>query len=128
MASPASVVLGVDLLPPPTNATKLPFMPNRILGFPAHQLDRTNAPPANPMKTPPASTETLSTFTSEGFNQRYPVGTQVRFWPGARLGEGILALTRTPAWTLKGVDEDYPLVSVEGYAGGISLTHIEVTA
>jgi hypothetical protein len=33
-------------------------------------------------------------------------------------------VTRTPAWTLGG---GYPVVSVEGYAGGIALTHIDVT-
>ena len=32
------------------------------------------------------------------FNERYPVGTPVRYWPGVREGEGRESVTRTPAW------------------------------
>lgn len=53
---------------------------------------------------------------------RLPVGTPVLFWPGARVGEGRRSVTWTPIWKMGGGDE---VVSVEGYPGGIALTHIE---
>lgn len=59
---------------------------------------------------------------AEEFNSRYPVGTNVVFWPGMRDGAGRHSRTRTPAWALS---ED-AVVSVEGYPGGIALTHVEV--
>ncbi|WP_232676708.1 DUF1643 domain-containing protein [Nocardioides sp. R-C-SC26] len=55
------------------------------------------------------------------FNAKHPVGTRVRYWPGAREGEGIVSTTRTTAWVVGG----QPVVSVLGYAGGIALTHIQ---
>ena len=58
----------------------------------------------------------------ERFNERYPVSTPVRYWPGIREGEGRVSVTRTPAWLVGG---HTPCVSVEGYPGGIALTHIE---
>lgn len=72
----------------------------------------------------------------DGFNRDHPVGTPVAYWPGARYvtfpgrrGRGrVTALpgrpsrTRTPAWLVCG----RPCVSVEGYPGGIALTHVEV--
>lgn len=57
----------------------------------------------------------------ERFNEQHPVGTPVRYWPGIRSGEGRQSVTRTPAWLVSGK----PCVSVEGYPGGIALTHIE---
>lgn len=56
---------------------------------------------------------------------RLPEGTPVRFWPGARVGEGRLSVTRTPIWKMGSGTE---VVSVEGYPGGIALTHIEPAA
>jgi len=56
------------------------------------------------------------------FNRRAPVGTPVRFWPGAREGEGRISKTRTPAWLMSSA----VVVSVEGYPGGIALSHIEL--
>lgn len=56
------------------------------------------------------------------FNEWYPVGTKVRYWPAARIGDGRPSVTRTPAWMIG----EHAVVSVEGYAGGIALTHIEV--
>jgi hypothetical protein len=53
--------------------------------------------------------------------QQLPVGTPVRYWPGARHGKGIETVTRTPVFMIS----NRPCVSVEGYPGGISLTHIE---
>lgn len=56
------------------------------------------------------------------FNDAHPVGTRVRYWPGVREGRGRESVTRTPAWAIAGA----ALVSVEGFPGGISLTHVEV--
>ncbi|WP_341394043.1 DUF4326 domain-containing protein [Arthrobacter sp. G119Y2] len=53
---------------------------------------------------------------------RLPVGTPVLFWPGARVGEGRRSATRTPIWKMGDGTE---VVSVEGYPGGIALTHIQ---
>lgn len=61
--------------------------------------------------------------TAEDFNAAHPVGTPVRYWPGLRRGDGIESVTRTPAWCMGG---HTPVVTVEGYAGGIALTHVEV--
>lgn len=81
------------------------------------------------------------------FNARYPVGTPVVAYPfvrpehpvAVRYREAVAAglprkpeddpctrldtVTRTPAWT---VGHGEPVVSVEGYAGGISLEHVDV--
>ena len=59
-------------------------------------------------------------------NNGMPVGTPVRYWPGVREGEGRESITRTPVWMLHTSSGDIPLVSVEGYPGGIALTHVEV--
>ncbi len=70
----------------------------------------------------------------ERFNQAHPVGTPVTYWPGARTVTpwppgapkrefpGRESRTRTPAWLMSEVT---PAVSVEGYPGGIALTHVE---
>ncbi|GAB3175103.1 hypothetical protein GCM10027059_48340 [Myceligenerans halotolerans] len=60
-------------------------------------------------------------MNAEEFNRRYPVGTTVRFWPGLRVGPGQVAATRTPAWTLP---SGHAVVAVDGYPGGIALTHV----
>ncbi|MEU5496111.1 hypothetical protein [Streptomyces griseofuscus] len=85
-------------------------------------------------------------MNADQWNQRYPIGTPVLAYPGVRpdhplaiavrqrqtdgmhvdLGDADLCralttVTRTPAWNLGHGD---PVVSVEGYAGGISLTHV----
>jgi hypothetical protein len=69
--------------------------------------------------------------TADEFNALYPVGTPVVAYPTCRpefdaamAAEARLeTVTRTPAWTL---GHGAPVVSVEGYAGGICLTHIDV--
>lgn len=61
-------------------------------------------------------------MTADEFNTAHPVGTPVIAFPGTREGRGILTRTRTPAWNL----DNHVVVSVEGYAGGIALTHIIV--
>jgi hypothetical protein len=57
------------------------------------------------------------------FNAAHPVGTPVVAYPGTRNDEGLITKTRTPAWEL---GHGAPVVSVDGYAGGICLTHIDV--
>ena len=51
-------------------------------------------------------------------------GTPVRYWPGIKYGPGIASRTRSEVWHISGV----PVVAVEGYPGGIALTHVEVAA
>lgn len=86
-------------------------------------------------------------MNADQFNARYPVGTPVVAYPfvrpehpvAIRYREAVAAglprkpeddpctrldtVTRTPAWT---VGHGEPVVSVEGYAGGISLDHVDV--
>lgn len=62
-------------------------------------------------------------MNADEFNAAYPVGTPVLYWPGARRGIGSRSKTRTPAWEMNSKDT---VVSVDGYGGGIALTHIEV--
>jgi hypothetical protein len=57
------------------------------------------------------------------FNARYPVGTPVVAYPMTRDDEALVTTTRTPAWEL---GHGAPVVSVDGYAGGICLTHVDV--
>lgn len=65
---------------------------------------------------------TMSEREVRKFNESFPAGTPVRFWPGARVGEGQVSRTRGQAWVLCGT----AVVSVEDYAGGIALTHVDV--
>lgn len=67
---------------------------------------------------------------ADAFNRRYPVGTPVIAYPLTRPEDNnpsffkrLETVTRTPAWILGDGD---PVVSVEGYAGGICLTHVDV--
>ncbi|MDX3230538.1 hypothetical protein [Streptomyces sp. ME19-01-6] len=83
---------------------------------------------------------------ADEFNARYPIGTPVIAYPSIRpehpaaiahqkcVREGrtfghadpcerLETATRTPAWIL---GHGEPVVSVDGYAGGICLTHIDV--
>lgn len=59
------------------------------------------------------------------FNKKHPSGTAVHFWPGIRVAEPQTSRTRGEAWALPSVDA---VVRVEGRAGGIALSHIEVIA
>lgn len=70
-------------------------------------------------------------MTAPRFNYLHKVGTRVVAYPGVRpedplakdLCTRLETVTRTPAWTL---GHGAAVVSVEGYAGGIALTHIDV--
>lgn len=62
-----------------------------------------------------------NTRAVEQFNEVCPVGTPVLYWPGVREGEGRESVTRSAAWLLGG---HTPVVMVEGYAGGIALSHV----
>jgi hypothetical protein len=57
------------------------------------------------------------------FNDAYPVGTPIEYWPGAREGEGKKSVTSSAAQLLGG---HTPVVWVEGHAACISLTHVHV--
>lgn len=70
-----------------------------------------------------APLQTAEQLAAHAFNEAVPVGTRVRYWPGTREGEGRESITRTPAWSIPGA----ALVSVEGFPGGISLTHVDHT-
>lgn len=56
------------------------------------------------------------------FNAANPVGTPVRYWTGAREGEGRTSVTRTEAQVLSG---HTPVVWVEGHGACIALTHVQ---
>ncbi|QCX81164.1 hypothetical protein C9F11_37905 [Streptomyces sp. YIM 121038] len=62
-------------------------------------------------------------MTADEFKALCPVGTRVAAYPMTRDEEPLLTATRTPAWNL---GHGAPVVSVEGYAGGICLTHIDI--
>ena len=64
-----------------------------------------------------------NTQAVEQFNAHHPVGTPVLYWPGTREGDGRESVTRSEAWLLGG---HTPVVMVEGYAGGIALSHVIV--
>lgn len=57
----------------------------------------------------------------EWFNDHCPIGSPVMYWPGVREGKGTKSVTRSKAWLLGG---HTPVVMVEGYAGGIALSHV----
>jgi len=71
-------------------------------------------------------------MNADQWNALYPVGTPVVAYPLTRPEDGVKdfferleTVTRTPAWTL---GHGEPVVSVEGYAGGIALDHVDVLA
>lgn len=70
-------------------------------------------------------------LTADQWNELYPVGTAVIAYPGVRPEDPFAAdfctrletRTRSAAWNL---GHGEPVVMVDGYAGGISLTHIDI--
>lgn len=61
--------------------------------------------------------------TADAWNRHYPVGTPVDAYPGARTEPPLRTRTRTPAWAL---GHGAPVVAVEGWTGGIALSHVDV--
>ncbi|GHJ11191.1 hypothetical protein TPA0907_55580 [Micromonospora humidisoli] len=71
--------------------------------------------------TTPTATLTART-AARAFNDRHPIGTPVRYWPGVREGDGRTARTRTQAQLLSG---HTAVVWLDGVSGCIALTHIQ---
>lgn len=72
----------------------------------------------------------MTHLTADEFNTRHPVGTAVVAYPLTRpednqpdFFERLETVTSSPAWTL---GHGVPVVSVDGYQGGIALTHIDI--
>jgi hypothetical protein len=71
----------------------------------------------------------MTDLTATQWNERFPIGTPVIAYPGVRpeySGDGYTRLethTRSRAWNL---GHGEPVVAVDGYAGGISLKHIDL--
>lgn len=63
----------------------------------------------------------LKQITADQFNATFPVGTPCRYFPVMGEIEHIDTKTRTPAWTL---GHGRTVVSVEGKAGGVDITHL----
>ena len=61
-------------------------------------------------------------MTADEWNAKYPVGTPVTVYPGTRDDAPLYTYTRSEAWTL---GHGAAVVSVEGYIGGILLTHVD---
>lgn len=70
-----------------------------------------------------ALAEERGDLTIKQWNDLYPPGTPVRFWSGARTGDGYLSNTKSIALALPSGDS---VVQVKGFAGCIALTHVEV--
>lgn len=71
----------------------------------------------------------LVVIDADRWNARYPIGTPVTAYPDLRPGHpaynpttSLHTVTRTPAWRLGHGDS---VVSVNGHAGGIALTHVD---
>lgn len=61
--------------------------------------------------------------TSATIVDTLPEGTAVLAWPGSRDVPPLVTTTRGEPWTLPAGDR---VVMVDGYAGGIALTHVDV--
>lgn len=59
---------------------------------------------------------------AEQWNSRYAVGAAVKAYPLTREDAPLITRTRRPAWEL---GHGEAVVSVDGYTGGIALTHID---
>ncbi|MEU2073611.1 hypothetical protein [Streptomyces sp. NPDC013489] len=68
---------------------------------------------------------------ADAWNEAHPVGTRVIAYPDVRpefdaveaAKTRVVTTTRTPAWIL---GHGTPVVSVHGYAGGITLEHVDI--
>lgn len=57
------------------------------------------------------------------WNELYPEGTLVRYWPIKGKEENRDTRTRSEAWEL---GDGHPVVKIEGQTGGVSLRHLAV--
>ena len=73
--------------------------------------------------TATATTTSSTALQVDEWNERHEVGAVVHYWPGSRGAAPRVSRTRSEAWML---GDHTPVVMVEGYAGGIALTHVEV--
>lgn len=64
-----------------------------------------------------------SMMTAEVWNELYPVGVPVRYWPVMGDGKYRDTITRGQAWTL---GDGHPVVTIQGQPGGVSLYHLAV--
>lgn len=68
---------------------------------------------------------------ADAWNAAHPIGTRVIAYPDVRpeydaataAETRVVTTTRTPAWIL---GHGQPVVSVHGYAGGVSLEHVDI--
>lgn len=60
-------------------------------------------------------------MTVEEANAKYPIGTKVRFWPGATTERSLVGVIRSNAWIVGSTT----CMLVSGYVGGISADHIQ---
>ena len=93
---------------------------------------RTISCPDTDRSSVPAKETHMAALTADEFNARYPVGTPVVAYPLSRPEDNrpdffqrLETVTRSPAWAL---GHGTPVVSVDGYTGGIALTHIDPQA
>lgn len=61
-------------------------------------------------------------MTIKEWNEKYPIGTPVRYFPILHLDDFIDAKTRTEAWPL---GHGAAVVSIEGRSGGMGLDHLQ---
>lgn len=57
------------------------------------------------------------------FNAENPIGTRVRYFPIKGVAESIDTKTRSEAWEL---GHGEPVVKIEGRAGGVCISHLEI--
>jgi len=57
------------------------------------------------------------------WNERFPVGTKVRYWTGVREGSGTVSVTRSEAQLLCNT----AVIWIEGVSGCVALSHVEPT-
>ncbi|MFF6847051.1 hypothetical protein [Streptomyces antimycoticus] len=61
-------------------------------------------------------------MNAEQWNAKHDIGTAVIAYPVTRDDAPLITRTRTEAWTL---GHGAPVVAVDGYAGGICLSHVD---
>jgi len=66
-------------------------------------------------------TEPTAQDVVDAWNESFPPGTPVRYWPGSLYGAGQLGATTSVAW----VQGEVPVVRVGREAGGIALDRID---